>query len=231
MEAHYHGYVLRSHVLPGSRHVVLTFTREGGKRQGVMRVTKQQPASCLMPLNLLNFVLKGKQHQDLLNMSQVGLESHNYDLASQYLGLTLLQHWGRLVEWSQPAEVAEPRVYRLIGHCLSYLRVHREPAALPAVNGYFEAWLLFCCGMLPKSGGPVVAADGTGDSTEGRALPDSLPGPLFQVTVEEFVPLALKLGSLARLGRSLGDRWTHFLSRDMPTRTLLFQQFMERGLS
>ncbi len=230
----FQGFVLQCHALSAHRFVVSLFTESGGRRKGVFRVTKAQPQAYLTPMTLLGFQLSGKEQQELKAISQVSLVRHFFDLAADYSGLLLIQHWAFLIQQTQPAEQEEPRVYRLLEHCLKQA-ARSKKGSFSACNLYFEIWLLHFCGMLPRPArGPQTSEPTTvpppvsGEARLGRSLDRDTLHRVFQQRIEDFARDALQLGSLAETQEVLGKIWQHFLSRDLKTRRLLTARLEER---
>jgi len=218
------GFVLSSHPLSASRSVVALFTRTGGKRQGVMRLTKAQPAAYLSPLACLSFQLTGKEHQELMRISQLSLESHCFQAAAAYPGLALLQHWANLVARSQPEAHEDERVFRLLDHCLASVRANADPRLGPARNVYFETWLLHFCGVAPRGGGD------DGESTHNdealwRAIDPALTAAVFRHKLDAFAAGAPPPAALTAPLEALDEIWTHFLGKPLRTRPPLIAQF------
>ncbi len=228
------GYVLASAPLTASRLIVSLFTRTGGKRKGVLRLDKRQTRAFLTPMARLSFQLTGKEHQELKTLGQANLEFHRYDLAADYLGLCLLQHWAHLVDLSQPEHHEDDRVYRLLTHCLESLDANPEPAILTAKNLFFEAWLLHFCGMLPRNGGAPEPDEGeppptARESRLWRALDPSLTAKLFRRTIHDFAADAPAANRLSPAVETLGALWEHFLAKPVKTRTVLLACLRERA--
>ena len=229
------GFVLQQIPIRSSRYIVTLFTRECGKRQGVLYLSKKQTRACLTPLTRLRFQLSGKEHQDLKKISEVNLERHFFDVAANYLGLLLLHHWSWLIDQSQPAEQGDERVFRLLDHCLGDLNPE-DHGLFPIKNLYFETWLLHFCGVLPRGQAPAQTANHleTNELSEEarlwRSLDHKITRQIFQVKIEDLTLNELKLGSLNKTLAVLGKMWERFLGKELKTRALLSSQFKERRL-
>ena len=223
------GFVLQHFPISDSRSVVSLFTLAGGKRKAVFRASKKQSKAYLSPLTELHFQLSGREHQELKTMSQVSLEAQNFDAATHYCGLTLLQHWAFLLDRSQPDEHEDERVYRLLRHALDSLPANPKPEQLSARNLYFETWLLHFCGMLSRNP-RLVNYGGQGDPS-GDISPAvfHVLRQVFEQRIEDFAGNALKLGSLAQAYKVLGRLWEQFLNVEIKTGKLLLQQLNLRG--
>lgn len=231
----FQGYVLQYQALSDHRFIVALFTESGGRRKGVFRVSKSQPRAYLTPMTLLGFQLSGKEQQELKSMSQVSLEAHYFDLAAHYTGLLLIQHWAFLIGQSQPEEQEDPRVYRLLTHCLQQAAKPGEVEILAACNLYFETWLLHFCGVLARPARDAQTPDAkthpapvSDEARLGKSLDRDELRRVFQQRVEDFVQDALQLGSLAETQEVLGKIWQHFLGRDLRIRRLFTARLEER---
>jgi len=229
------GYVIGTTPLSTSRTIVTLYTFRSGKRKGILRLTRRTRAY-LGPLLLLNFQLRGKEHQELLGMDEVSLESHQFDLASDYLGLTLLQHWAFLLDRSQADGHGDERVFRLLGHCLEKCRERPDPNTFPRVNLYLEVWLLHFAGLLPRgqalstaTGLTATDLPGADETTLWRALDSKILCAVFQTTLGDFLADALQLETLVETQRVLGLIWERFLGYRLKTRELLIKQLEKRS--
>lgn len=232
----FRGFVLKSVALSTHRHILVTFTEKGGKRQGIFRVGKTNPRAYLTPLTLLQFQLRGKEQQHLPTLLAPNLERHHYDFAADYLGLSLLAHWACLVEACMPEAQEDERVFRLMNHSLLSL-TPKQIRTLPAKNLYFELWLLHFAGVLPRIRPPTAPSGSNGGESGGRDLErlyeEMDQGPLaavFQQKIEDFAELGLQCGALARDTEILERIWVHFLGRDLKSHSGLLDRFKERGL-
>ena len=231
------GFVLQHTQMTTSRRIITLFSKDLGKCRGVYRVSKKQPLAYLAPLTCLSFQLTGKEHQELKVISQVSLESHTYNLGGNYTGLALLEHWSALLHLSQPDEQGDERVFRLLRHSLDNLDIGDGPG-LRLQNLYFECWLLHFCGVLPlqkpnpgdnqKSGSRAYPEEEEDDAGLRRRLNPDFLSLVFQHSVGELVPDALKLGSLTETQRVLGQLWERFLMRELPTRALFLKRLDRR---
>jgi len=230
------GFVLGSTQMRSTRHIVTLFTEQGGKRRGVYSLGRGDSRAYIAPLTCLAFSLRGKEFADLATISQVSLEYHLYEAGGDYLGLCLLEHWSFLVDKSQAEHHVDGRVFRLLDHCLRFLRAAPRQSYLRC-NLYFEVWLLHFAGMLPRTGierGFFSVSEERRPAT--AAAPGALHGldaavlrPIFQQKIEEYCQDDLKLGSLAAATEALGRLWEAFLARELTTRRLLLRRFEERG--
>lgn len=224
------GFVIQSTALSQSRHILTLFTKQCGKRQGVLRLNKKQSRAWLTPLTQLSFQLSGKEHQQLKNLNEVTLESHCFDLAASYSGLIFVQHLAFIIARTQPEDQPDERVYRLLEHGIA--QVGSRPAALEILARcvYIEVWLLHFCGVLPRQR-PVSSQTGTqSQNPEERGwqqLDAHLLRQVFGRNISHFLSDALQWDSLAGTHGVLGTMWEGFLSRELPTRKLLFKQLNE----
>lgn len=227
------GFVLSSMPLTDHRHIVTLYTAEEGKCKGIVRVGKSQPATVLMPLSELRFQLQGREGRDLRSMTAVTLESHIYHWASDYLGLTLAQHWAELITLSQSSHQQDERVFRLLGHARDSVENPRKDSALRLKNWYFELWLLHLCG-------------GVGRLRDARDLDQALTGfqllvkdehkgelghllaHLFQQKIEDFASLDIECEASTRIDALINDMWRHFLDAPLRVRPTLVELFKQR---
>lgn len=232
----FRGFVLGHTDLSSSRAVVALFTQTGGKRSGVLRLTKKQSRACLTPLTCLEFHLSGKEQAELKRMDEVDLLYHHYDKASEYTGLALLQHWASLVNYSQPGEHEDVKVFRLINHSVLSFGGSTGPQAYPLLNLYFEVWLLHFCGVLPRI--RQAQAPQTPDDDHRwdeimklwRMLHSPLLVEIFQSRIEDLMLNRLNLGSLSASHQILGRMWEIFLARNLEPRKRLLNLFEQRCL-
>ncbi len=236
MSEKYRGFVLHHTDLSAGRAVVTLFTQTGGKRKGVMRFNKKQTRACLTPLTCLGFHLSGKEHVELKRMDEIDLIYHHFDRASNYLGLSLLQHWAGLVMHSQPGEHEDIRVFRLLNHSVLSFGGCDDPKVWPLLNIYFEVWLLHFCGVLPRirTAQAPHSMQNERDMDENLRLWRSLHNPIlvqiFKSRIEELVENRLKLGALKGAFQVLGEMWEQFLGRGLEPRKLLMNLFAQRDL-
>lgn len=235
------GFVIHHTRLSASRYILHLFTEDEGHRALILRTSKKVTTVYLTPLCQVECELSGKQHQNLHQIKEIRLRDHNFDVAGNYLGLSLLHHWAWLIHQSQPEGQPDERVTRLLEHLTGFLNRTRQagtltPAMMPHLNAYLETWLLVFAGVFSRS--PHSMQHMLQDLAEhsARQPPPWQPGDtnytaqLFQLKIEPFLDFALQWGALTRLHRALGDIWEHFLAKPIKTRTNLVHQFNERRL-
>lgn len=234
----YRGFVIKTVPLSASRHIMVAFTQNGGKRQGIFRVSKQHPQAYLSPFTLLEFQLKGRQTQQLPSIIAPQLERHYFNIAGDYCSLSLLHHWANLVDASQAESQEDHGVFRLIDHCLTHLSLEKS-GLFPLQNLYFEVWLLHFAGVLPK---PRSQNTTTGTSPTEQAFKKSdlertyqaldprLLMRIFQQNIEDFASVSLQCEALTRAMVLLEHMWHHYLGRPVKTHAHLQNRFKERGL-
>lgn len=230
------GFVLRTVPLSTSQRILTVFTESCGKRQGIFRVSKRNPLAYTSPMSLLQFHLRGKEHQQLPLLEDLSLERHFFNLAGDYLGLTLLHHWADLVNFSSADAHEEPYTFRLLNHCLSHLDKQR-PNLFPMQDLYFQCWLLHFAGVLPrpKEGKSIqVPASSMSQPRDLEqtysAMDHAILNRVFQQNLGDFTAVSLEYGVLAKSLELLEGMWLLFLGRPVKTHGLLQNQFKERGL-
>jgi hypothetical protein len=215
------------------RHIVTLFTEEEGKHKGILRIGKQMSATALMPLSLLQFQLQGREGRDLRSMSAVSLESHIYHWASDYLGLSLAQHWAELVNLSQSAHQEDARVFRLLQHCRESVRDPRNDQSLHLKCWYLEMWLLHLCGGIGRVRqvqelDQALAGFSLGVKGEQRPLLGNLLAQLFQQKIEDFATLDIECEAYAWVDALIHDMWRHFLDAPLRVRPTLVELLQKR---
>lgn len=224
----FRGFVLQWTDLSASRVLLTLFTREGGKRKGVLRLTKQRERAYLSPLTSVDLVLSGKEHQELKRISECSLHRQTFGLASDYLGLSLLTHWAFLIQHSQPADHEDLRVFRLLDHVLLDFENNPSADTYPVRNLFFEIWLLHFCGVLSRSGNPFSSDEN--QNPQQKSSPHPAMALIFHSRIERVAADALKWGSLTGTMEDIGQRWEQFLGKKLNPRTQLFQLFRQRRL-
>ncbi|CAM2008262.1 recombination protein O N-terminal domain-containing protein [Acanthopleuribacter pedis] len=235
------GFVVHHTRLSASRYIVHVFTEEEGQRALILRTSKKVTMVYLTPLCRVACELSGKQHQNLHQIREIRLLDHNFDVAGNYLGLSLMHHWGWLIHQSQPEGQEDARVTRLLIHLMDFLARRQKagkllPGMMPHLNAYLETWLLVFAGVFSRD--PQSLQWLLQDLAENHGIRPApwLPGDtdyttqLFELKIEPFLDYALQWGALTRLHRALGDIWEHFLAKPIKTRANLVHQFNERRL-
>lgn len=235
------GYVVHHVQLSANRYILSLFSDDEGLRSLILRTNKKVSTVYLTPLCRVACEFSGKQHQNLHQIREIQLHDHAFDMAGDYLGLSLMHHWAWLVYQSQPEGQADERVTRLLHHLVTYLagftRTNKPaPAVWPHLNLYVESWLLVFAGVFSRHPDSVQLF--LRELTENHEVqaPPWLPSDtdytaqLFQLKIEPFLDFALKWGALTRLHRALGNIWEYFLAKPLKTRQNLDHQFKERRL-
>ena len=220
------GYVLGHTQLSASRVVLTTFTRESGKRQGVFQFRGKQSRVCLTPMTYISYEARSREHQELEKIGDLTVEHHFYDFASNYLGLSLLQHMAFLVNTSQPDRHPDERVFRLMTHCLEICDDNANSVQTALTVLYFESWLLHLCGVLPRvraSGLQAGAIDEGADFRLISRLQTPLMQRVFGSKAKDLCENPPPGTELAGPFDTLGVLWEQFLARKLPTRTVLLQ--------
>lgn len=224
------GFVLRHTSMSESRLILDILSRDVGKLQGMLRLSRKESRSFLTPLTRIAFCHSGKQQQSIKRITELSVEDHCYNLAADYPGLLLVTHWSRLLAITQPDALADAHVFRLMDHLLPALdRLRPSPAVLNCVNLYFEIWLLHFCGVLGRELAPPEGPVSELEPEERlfRKLDPDLLAIAFQRKIEDYLPLALQLGTLNRSSSVLGTLWERFLGRELKTRRLFYQELLK----
>lgn len=220
------GFLIKITKLSESRLILTILTQQAGKIQGVLRIGRKASQAFLTPMTCIAFNRTGRENQHLKNLSSIDVESHVYDFASSYLGLTLLNHWSFLIDKTQPEEHPDSSVYRLLEHVLEYLRQNQTtPRSLRLTNLYFEMWLLHFSGILHRQHPNQTGEEDIAPEVRlARKLPPELFSAVYRHQLPAFLEQAENWESEAKINTSLGQLWQKFLDCDLPPRALFLNQ-------
>lgn len=141
--------VIKSYNLSEADRIVVFFTREFGVVRGVAKGAKRLTSrfgSTLEPFSTVNLSYFQKEERELVSIQQVELKQSRFDIASDPAFLDAFSYIGDLLTDFAPPHDADEKLYRMITACLTAAESERE---LPAMQLYFELWLLRLSGYLP----------------------------------------------------------------------------------
>lgn len=233
-------------ILPYTDHQVLVdwYTEPMGLIRSIVRLGKKDSLrSSLVPLNLVEIGLSGKEQASLLRAQIHQVHRQLFDVSTSFLSLTLLQHWCFLVRKSQPDHQADPKVFRLLEHVSTFISIGPDKDKLAFANLYFEFWLLALNGDFPilrkrsdleplerggfrvRSSEFVMVTNAMFSDADAVLLTNC-----FQQTIEEFLHNAIQYPGPDCLFEAAGLLWDTVVEKKKYTRTMLMDCFREKGI-
>lgn len=236
-------FCLDSLPISDHRFVVTLFSREWGLVKGVLRLAsgKGFSKSMMNPLLEVQFAMRGREDQDLLNIQSLERVSCDVAASPSYLQLSLLQCWAQLLALVQPPLQADDRVYRLVEHVRQAGLSTGRAAPLAAAHFYFESWLIRFCGMVPPlrqsakwhyderqrallyDGLQIAQIDVPLEAGDFRLISET-----YKVKIEEFLGHALEWQVLKRVFALYAELWNQHLSHKLLARRALMDLFSEQ---
>jgi DNA repair protein RecO (recombination protein O) len=163
--------------------IVILLTRSSGLVRVIARAARgvhSRMAGALEPLARLRFAIFESPRSELARLQEAELMISSYAIAGRPRAWAAAHVVAELAILLCPPGQPQPRVYRLVAHCLDVLAGSAEPAAVAA---YAELWFLKLAGVFPEltscaeCGAELGARARMLDRAESRVLCGGHPAP------------------------------------------------------
>lgn len=142
--------VLKSHNLAEADRIVVFFTRDYGVVRGVAKGIKRlnsRYGSSFEPFSTVRVTYFQKEDRELVSIQQADLLRSNFEAASDPEVLACFSYIADLLLAFAPPNDPNELMFRMVRACFESNELDLEK--LPAIQVYFEIWLLRLGGFLP----------------------------------------------------------------------------------
>lgn len=142
--------VLKSHNLAEADRIVVLFTRDHGVVRGVAKGIKRLNSkfgSSFEPFNTIRVAYFQKEERELVSIQNAELIRSNFAAASDPDTLNSFSYIADLLLSFSPPNDPNELLFRMVRACFESSELSKE--SLPAMQFYFEVWLLRLGGVLP----------------------------------------------------------------------------------
>lgn len=142
--------VLKSHNLAEADRIVVLFTRDHGVVRGVAKGIKRLNSkfgSSFEPFNTIRVAYFQKEERELVSIQNAELIRSNFAAASDPDTLNSFSYIADLLLGFSPPNDPNELLFRMVRACFESSELTKE--SLPAMQFYFEVWLLRLGGVLP----------------------------------------------------------------------------------
>ncbi len=142
--------VLKSHNLAEADRIVVLFTRDHGVVRGVAKGVKRLNSkfgSSFEPFNTIRVAYFQKEERELVSIQSAELIRSNFAAASDPDTLSSFSYIADLLLAFSPPNDPNELLFRMVRACFESSELTKE--SLPAMQFYFEVWLLRLGGILP----------------------------------------------------------------------------------
>lgn len=141
--------VIKSYDLAEADRVVVFFTRSFGLVRGVAKGVKRPGSrfgSTLEPFSKIKLSFFQKEDRELVSIRDAELLNSRFEVASDPARLAIFAYFGELLTTFAAPHDADEILFRMLDSCLS---AGNDADELPALQLYFDVWMLRISGYLP----------------------------------------------------------------------------------